>query len=134
MKYDVDKLVLLTSRHGEKFLGTVPNHLEAKAYVQECAHNNVPVVLENVRLFHSQAEAKMNQAGQVLGIQTFAALLPLPLFSGPAERLHVMVSTWLFPSESPSGIKKIEELLEAAEKNERINQAQEAGLHIPGRS
>lgn len=136
MIYDVDRLVMVTSQHGEKFLGSIPSSVgdNPKQYIEDCATKHIPIILENVRIFHSESNAQMNQAGQVMGIKTFAALLPIPLFSGPVERMHLLISTWFFPSETPSGSKRINELLEAAEKNEKVSQALEAGIHIPGRS
>ena len=129
-------LAIVTSQHGEKFIGYVPAIEKfPAAYIAKCVEDNIPIVLNEVRLFVTQVSPEMSrETGQILGVKTFAALMPVDVFSGPMETLHVRPSSWYFASEVPSLKKKLDMLLDAAVKNEAVSQARDAGIHIPGRS
>jgi hypothetical protein len=134
MMYEFSHLVVVTSQHGEKFLGYISNDgTSPKRYVEECVKNNEPIALHEVRLFACQVQPEMSrETGQLMGVKTFATLLPVDVCTGPMECLSVRPSSWYFVRDVPSLQKKIEQLLDGAKKNELANQARESGLILPG--
>ena len=133
---DFNRTVVVTASHGEKYLGFIPMDVteSPQVYVEKLAMNRTPIVLENVRILMGQMTARQDAKGSVIGVQTFIALMPIDVFSGPVGKFHTLVSSWYFPSENPETRKKIERLIDAAEKNEQCNKAVEAGLHVLGRN
>ena len=134
MKEQTDRMVLITAPHGERYLGVVPpRYGDIKAYVADCAQKQNPIELYQVRRFHAQSNAEVTPSGKMMGVKTFAALLPIDLFSGPMSTYYVLPAAWYFPFESPEATRKIEQLIDVAERNEQANRAAEAGIIVPGR-
>lgn len=132
---DFNRAVIVTASHGEKYLGFVSKECQnPKQYIDNLALSKEPIELEDVRILMGQMTAKQDSKGSVTGVQTFIALMPIDMFTGPLGKFHTLVSSWYFPYENPETRKKIERLIDAAEKNEQMNRTQEAGLHLPGRS
>jgi hypothetical protein len=128
-------LAIVTSQHGEKYLGYISaSESNPSLYVEECVKNNQPIRLFEVRLFVTQVTPEVSkETGQLLGVKAFAALLPVDVFAGAMESLYVRPSSWYFANEVPSLKKKLDQLLGSALRNEEVNRAREAGILVPGR-
>jgi hypothetical protein len=126
---DFNRIVVVTAQHGEKFLGWVPKGVVPGEYLEKPS-----IVLHDVRLLATQQQPKLNAAQQVVGMSVLIALLQIDMFPGPVPTMHLHPSSWYFPFENPKTEKKIKQLIDAAEQNEKVNQAIEAGVHVLGRS
>ena len=126
---DLTQWVIVTSTHGEKYVGRMPSEVQDGAeYFNHCISEHKPVQLSEARLMLAQ----YGMGGQDGGIQTMVAFVPIDLSDGPMKEINVVPSSWYFPPASPSVIEKFERLLKAAEDAEAANRAREAGLHLPG--
>ena len=126
---EFNRSVVVTAQHGEKYFGYVPKDIADRGlYFGYHQKEGLPIALENVRLLVMQYTQK--QSG---GMQSFMGLLPIDLFSTSMDKFYVAPSMWYFPSENPSIRGKLEKLIEAAERNDQMNKAMEAGIHIPGK-
>jgi hypothetical protein len=131
---DLSRAVLATAINGEKFLGFVPAKIEDPTeYMSSFFEDHQPVVLENVRVLISQAQANQAPDGSIKGVRLFMALLPIDMFPGPAGKMNINVANYYFISDNPGVVKKVEQLIAAAEANEQVNRAMESGIHLPGR-
>lgn len=132
MKTNFSRVVIVNSKHGEKYIGEVPGTENAHQVLARAAEGQLPFALVNARLLISQM--RMNQAGdgQVHSVANMILLVPIDMCPGPLEKIHVVPSSWYFPINTPSIQKKVEELIKGAEDNEKVNSAMEAGIHVPG--
>ena len=126
---DFERIVVVTTASGEKFLGWIPKGEDPVGYMDQPT-----VKIEDARLVAVQQQPRMNPQQQIVGISTLVALLQVDMFPGAVPNYRLRPAAWYFPFENPETKTKIEQLLKKAEENEKINQASEAGLHIPGRS
>lgn len=128
-----EKIVIVASMHGEKFFGTLPDHVEdPDKYFSEAINQNKPVIIENVRIMLSQCGAVTRADGSMGGIQTTVALIPIDLADGPMEKIHVRPSSWYFPSEVLNIRESVTRLLKQAEDGELRNRAIRSGLSVAG--
>ena len=129
MDLDLTRWVIVTSNHGEKYVGKIPDGVpNGAAYFEGCVEEKRPVQLTEARLMLAQY-GMSNQDG---GIQTMVAFVPIDLSDGPMEEINVMPSSWYFPPTAPSVIEKFKRLLKAADEAEGMNRARQAGIHLPG--
>jgi len=127
-----DSMVVVTARHGEKFLGWVnPDEKDPKAYVEKCVVANRPVELHQARILVSQLRAQEGPDGNAM-VGNILFLMPIDMFSGAIEKCPVMASSWYFPSDSPDCRKSIVGLLENARQMEVRRAAVEHGISIVG--
>lgn len=128
---NLTRWVVVTSQHGEKYVGMIPEHVEnAAQYFIEAVEKRQPVALHNARLMLAHYGA---QGGNLnAGIQTMVAFIPIDLSDGPMEEINVVPSSWYFPPTSPSVISKFKRLIKAAEDAEQANRIRQAGLVTPG--
>jgi hypothetical protein len=128
MELDLTRWVIVTSNHGEKYVGQFPVDEDNGAeYLKNAVKNSLPIVLTEARLMLVQ----YGMGGEG-GVQTMAAFVPIDLSDGPMEEIHVMPSSWYFPPTAPSVINKFKRLLKASEDAETANRMRESGLHLPG--
>lgn len=125
---DFERIVIVTAQHGEKFLGWIPGEVDPVEYMEQKS-----IVLKDARLVATQQQPRMNARQEVVGISVLVALLPVDMFPGAVPTMRLNPSTWYFPSENVKTKKQIERLINAAEQNEVASQAEEAGIHLPGR-
>jgi len=131
---DVDKMVVVTTTAGEKLIGLVDGTGNPNEKIRLCVSEGQPVDLTEVRSFIHIRDPKVDQQGRIIGMPSFLAFMPMDMFMEPAKKISVMISSWYLVCDNPSIRRQVTELLNAVEKNEKINAAQAAGLHIPGRS
>ena len=124
---DFERIVVVSAQNGEKFLGWVPKGEDPKKYME-----NESIVLHDARLVATQHQPKMNARQEVVGVSVLVALIQVDMFAGAVPNLRLHPSTWYFPFENEATKGQIAKLIEAAERNERVNQAAEAGLYVPG--
>ena len=136
MKIDYDRLVIVASLHGEKFIGYVPPGMELspQEYMRSAATANQPVTLHEVRTLLSQPQMRRLESGEEI-IAGFVAVLPFEFMLGATEELWVRPSSWYFPADNEDSKKEIEALLTKAELSEKklaaVRSAMEAGLSVP---
>jgi hypothetical protein len=124
---DFERIVVVAAQNGEKFLGWVPEGEDPKKYMEQDS-----IKLHDARIVATQHQPKMNAQQQVVGVSVLVALIQVDMFPGPIPVLRLHPSTWYFPCENLTAKKQIAKLIEAAQRNETVNKAAEAGLHIPG--
>jgi hypothetical protein len=131
---DLTRWVIVTSNHGEKYVGRLPEGENGTEYFNTAAQDRMPVRLHGARLMLSQHGA--GPEGLASGIQTMVAFIPIDLADGPLEEINVVPSSWYFPPTDPGVIDKFTRLLKAAEEAEENNRqrmsAARAGISIPG--
>ncbi len=132
MKLNYQRVVIVSSYHGEKYLGEVEGTENPHQVMDKAASEKGSVALKNARLLISQMRMNQTGGGQVQSIANMILLVPIDMSPGALEKINVMPSSWYFPISTPSIQKKIEELIQGAEDNEKVNSAIESGLHIPG--
>jgi hypothetical protein len=136
MELDLTQWVIVTSQHGEKYVGMFPGGgVETGAeYFDRHVKDGTPVRVLNARLMLCQYGA--GPTGLSSGIQAIVAFIPIDLAEGPLEELNVVPSSWYFPPTTPAVIDKFKRLLTAAEEAEENNRArqsaQRAGISLPG--
>lgn len=130
---DVDDLVVVTTTAGEKLVGKIAETNSPDEKIRLAIGEGQPVELTEVRSFIHIRDPKMDAHGRIVGIPSFLAFMPPDMFMGPADRMSVMVSCWYSVKDNPGIKKQVAALLDAAEKNEKVNSAQQAGLSVPGR-
>ena len=124
---DFDRIVVVTAQHGEKFIGWVPEGEDPAKYME-----SPTVLIKNARLLATQQQPKFDARQNVVGVSVLVAMIPIDMFPSAMPNLRVHPSSWYFPFENRETEKKIEQLLAAAERNEGINRAIDAGLSVPG--
>jgi len=128
---DLTRWVIVTSNHGEKFVGQIPEGVRSNhEYFIQASNHHTPVTLHNVRLMLAQYGSP--QGNLAAGIQCMVAFIPIDMNEGPVEELHVVPSSWYFPETVPSVVNKFKRLLSAAEDSETRNRARQAGIAMPG--
>jgi hypothetical protein len=132
---DLTRWAIVSSTHGEKYIGNIPGDVENGAeYFNSAAKAKTPVRLQNVRLLLTRYGA--GAAGIGAGLQTVVALLPIDLCDGPLEEINVVPSSWYSIPTTTDVVSKLKRLLDAAEKSEENNRlataAKNANLTIPG--
>jgi hypothetical protein len=128
-----ERMVVVTAVHGEKFMGWVPKDKgDPKKYMAEQREKNQPAILHEVRNYLTQAQPNINAAGQLAGVAKLQVLLPLDMFPAALQEMHVLASCWYFPSDNDGCKKPIQDLMENARQNEKINDAIAAGITPAG--
>jgi len=142
LKIDWNRLVIVASMHGEKYIGFVPESRESSQdYMYTQARENRPVCLYGVRTLISQPQMQKLPNGQQV-IAGFVAVIPFEFNPGPAEELWVRASSWHFPVNNPESQAKVEKLLKRAEESEAqiaelekqmdlVDSARDAGIITP---
>ena len=129
-------MVVVTTMHGEKFLGWIPGGMTREAWEKAAdASVNKTVELQNVRTMLAQItqiKAQNNADPRAGKLAVFLALMCIDAFSGPAESMKIRASTWYFPVDNPSCRKQFARLIKDAESNEMIGRANAAGIHTAG--
>jgi hypothetical protein len=79
---DWERLVVVTAKHGEKFVGMLPTlDVSPKKYIEDKAYEHGPVELSGVRVLAIQTRAVADARGQPVGIQRTPLLLPMDVLN-----------------------------------------------------
>jgi hypothetical protein len=144
----MDRVVVITSRSGEKLIGTLPPTLPADAtrdinrvvtpevYLEECVARKLPVELTEVRVVVIERNVKMtepteaNPVSVYLGTDTFIFLLPVEMAKGPTPKVYVIPAAWYFPKDKDELATGFAELMKQAKDAEVRASASEV-LELP---
>jgi hypothetical protein len=129
---DWERLVVVTAKHGEKFVGTLPEHeSNPKKYIEDRTYEHGPVVLSNVRVLAIQTRAVADARGQPVGIQRTPLLLPMDVLNSPAAVVYVVPSAWYFPADNKEAKDNLAGLIHHTEEMEARSSAEAAGIVAP---
>jgi hypothetical protein len=129
---DWERLVVVTAKHGEKFVGTLPEQEDdPKKYIEDRTYEHGPIELSNVRVLAVQTRAIADSRGQPVGIQRAPLLLPMDVLNSPAQSVHIVPSTWYFPVENREAKDNLAGLIHQAEEMEARASAEAAGIITP---
>jgi hypothetical protein len=115
---DLDKAVIVTTPFGVTYLGEPGESIGTFFYMNRARQ----LVVENI--------PKLGPRGEPIGMQFFAALLPIHLCDGPLDNFEVQVSTRYKVSDVPRIHERLKSLIRNAEENETVRKAESAGIKL----
>lgn len=129
---DWQRLVVVSSMHGERYLGSVSWTVsDPKKYLEERGQAGLPIRLHDVRNLLGQVSPRVDAEGKLAGFSRMMVLLPLEMINGPLPELYVIPSSWYFPGENGDECKKlVTKMIEEAAEAEIRASATAAGLHL----
>lgn len=115
---DPERLVVVTTTFGEKFVGHIPPYWLVEA--------NQTLELSNVRSLVSRIQITDRNSSS--GVTSMSFVVPIDLASTALPKLWVIPSSWYFPKDTPDILDKILSLLDLCIKNEVRFKAKDAGI------
>ena len=120
---NLDRAVIITAAHGEKFMGWIPKDKEdPKRYLDQCVARSEPVELHNVRNLIGHTQQQGNRFVKIM------ALMAIDMFPAALPVYHVVPSCWYFPVDDEVCAKQVRALLKTTDANEANNKALTAGI------
>lgn len=128
-----NNMVVIVSQYGEKYIGTLAPQF-TRGHLQECVEESRPVELLDARLLIAKSQAVGTTDGNIVGLKNFICITDIDMAIFPIPKFYILPAAWYFVEDLPEIHKNLDQLFKEAEDNEKVNKAQSAGLHIPGRS
>ena len=126
-------MVVVTTMHGEKLLGWIPEGMEREDWEKEADESLTRSTgLRNVRTMLARVTQVKSNNSRSGALAVFLALMSIDAFTGPATTMRIRASTWYFPIDNPVCKNQFEALINQAEEHETISRANAAGLHTAG--
>lgn len=119
-----DRLVVVNSRSGERYVGLVSDDIADDPEWYMSAEESIE--LHDVRLLLSHI--RMSESGN--SVSSFCLIVPIDVAAGPIPRMWIRPSSWYFPKDRPEVLEKIKDLLELCIRNESISRAKNAGIVV----
>jgi hypothetical protein len=117
---NLDKAIIFTTPFGVTYLGELDEVTGVEgADLMNCVRQ---LVVENI--------PKLGPRGEPIGMQFFAALLPVHLCDGPLDGFEVQVTTRYYVKDNPRIHEKLKNLIRNAEENETARRAESAGIKL----
>lgn len=130
MKIEMERVVVVSSLNGEKFVGMVAPFVTSEK-LEQLMMEGRPFELFEVRNYIAQMTPQLGPQEEVLGMKSFAAFLPVDTMDRPVRRLLVRASHYYWVQDDPVMVPKVKRLFEAAEQSEMRMQAMESGIALP---